>query len=225
MENLTKQALICSLLTALVLLSCPVAMSQEVDNESEFTYNTNDKTGPDNWGDIKSEWSLCKKGSLQSPISLLNGKVRRVTNLGELKISYKPTKADIMNRGHDIKLHMLHQAPSGQIAVFGIVYRAGLPDPFLSLAISSNIGAKRDVGDLDPNLVIKGASIAMYYRYIGSLTTPPCSENVTWILLREVRAISQEQITLLREAVHDHSSTNARPLQPLNDRLVEFNDP
>jgi len=70
--------------------------------ESEFTYDMQSKTGPDNWGNIKPEWHLCKKGSMQSPIDLLNDKAQKVTNLGELKIKYKPSKAIVINSGHDI---------------------------------------------------------------------------------------------------------------------------
>ncbi|KAG2397561.1 Alpha carbonic anhydrase [Vigna angularis] len=210
MENLTKQALICSLLTALVLSSCPITMSE---NEDEYTYDINSKTGPDHWGELKPEWNLCKKGSMQSPIDFSNDKVKKETNLEELQINYKPSKAIIKNRGTDIKvewkgkksnikingtkytllqshwhspsehaidgtrldleLHMVHQSPSGQLAVVGIMYRAGIADPFLS----------------------------------------------------SVRSVSQDQIKLLQEAVEDHASSNARPLQKLNNRLVQFNDP
>ncbi|KAK7341865.1 hypothetical protein VNO80_24806 [Phaseolus coccineus] len=270
MENLTRQALICSLLTALVLLSCPITMSEEVENENEFSYDMKSKTGPDNWGDIKPEWNLCKKGSMQSPINLLND-VQKVSNLGKLNIKYNPSKAVLINRGHDIKvkwvggkssieingtkyeliqshwhspsehaidgtrldleLHMVHQTPSGEFAVLGIMYRAGREDPFVSLlakdleAISDHTGAEKEVAEVDPNLVKEGSSVSLYYRYAGSLTTPPCSENVIWTVLREVRSISQDQIKLLQEVVEDHSRANARPLQQLNNRLVQLNDP
>ncbi|KAL9296775.1 hypothetical protein ACSQ67_022671 [Phaseolus vulgaris] len=270
MENLTKQALICSLLTALVLLSCPITMSEEVENEKEFTYDMKSKSGPENWGDIEPEWNLCKKGSMQSPINFLNG-VQKVNNLGELKINYKPSKVVLVNRGHDIKvkwvggksnieingtkydliqshwhspsehaidgtrldleLHMVHQTPSGEYAVLGIIYRAGREDPFVSLlskglkAISDHTGAEEEVAEVDPSMVKEGSSVSLYYRYTGSLTTPPCSENVIWTVLREVRSISQEQIKLLQEAVEDDSRSNARPLQELNNRVVQLNDP
>ncbi|XP_047161725.1 alpha carbonic anhydrase 7-like [Vigna umbellata] len=271
MENLTKQALICSLLTALVLSSCPITMSENAHSEDEYTYDINSKTGPDHWGELKPEWNLCKKGSMQSPIDFSNDKVKKLTNLEELQINYKPSKAIIKNRGTDIKvewkgkksnikingtkytllqshwhspsehaidgtrldleLHMVHQSPSGQLAVVGIMYRAGIADPFLSSlkevldALSDKTGAEREVDELDPNVVMERESAAFYYRYIGSLTSPPCSENVIWTVFREVRSVSQDQIKLLQEAVEDHASSNARPLQKLNNRLVQFNDP
>ncbi|TKY67199.1 Alpha carbonic anhydrase 7 [Spatholobus suberectus] len=272
MEKLAKQVLICSLLAAHVLLSCPVIMSQEVEDESEFNYDVKSEIGPFHWGDIKPEWSLCKNGSMQSPIDLLNERVQIVSHLGTLQMNYRPSNATLKNRGHDIKLewlagtsylqingtqyvlkqfhwhspsehtidgrrldlelHMVHETPSGQTAVIGILYKAGTaPDPFLSLltnhlkAISNSTGAEREVGVMDPRLVRIGISGTQYYRYIGSLTTPPCTENIAWTMLREVRSVSREQIRLLRDAIHDDSDANARPLQPINNRLVQLNKP
>ncbi|XP_020204751.1 alpha carbonic anhydrase 7 [Cajanus cajan] len=272
MEKLAKQVLICSLLMALVLLSCPIIMSQEVEDESEFNYDVKSEIGPFNWGDIKPEWSKCKNGSMQSPIDLLNERVQIVSHLGTLQMNYRPSNATLKNRGHDIKLawlagtsylqingtqyvlkqfhwhspsehtidgkrldlelHMVHETPSGQTAVIGMLYKVGtVPDPFLALltkhlvTISNSTGAEKDVGVMDPRLVKISISGTQYYRYVGSLTTPPCTEDVSWTILREMRSVSREQIRLLREAVHDDSGVNARPLQPINNRFVLLNKP
>jgi len=55
-----------------------------------------------------------------------------------------------------------------------------------------------------------------YYTLTGSLTTPPCSEGVKWVILKQPVSISGEQLTQY-QTVYSH---NARPLQPLNDRHV-----
>lgn len=62
-----------------------------------------------------------------------------------------------------------------------------------------------------------------YFRYMGSLTTPPCTENVIWNILGKVRQISKEQVALL-EALMPAKHT-ARPPQPLNGRVVQFYNP
>ncbi|KAK7312583.1 hypothetical protein VNO77_36540 [Canavalia gladiata] len=246
-------------------------MSEEVDDEREFNYDVKDERGPHHWGNIKSEWSACSKGLMQSPIDLLNEKVQIVSHLGKIQMNYHPSNATLKNRGHDIKmdwledtsniqinetqyelkhfhwhspsehtidgkqmdleLHMMHETPSGEIAVIGILYKDGDPDRFLSSLrahfeeISDGSGEQTEVGAMDPGLVKIDTSTAQYYRYIGSLTVPPCTENITWTILSEVRSVSSEQIELLRVAVHDESDNNARPVQPLNNRLVQLYKP
>ncbi|XP_028808090.1 alpha carbonic anhydrase 7-like [Neltuma alba] len=260
--------LICGLFAVLCLFSCP-ATSSEVEDESEFSYEEDEKNGPSGWGEIKPEWRLCNTGKMQSPIDLLNKRVQVVSHLGALQMKYHPSNATLKNRGHDImlewaagagylqinetqyilrqchwhsfsehtidgkrfdlELHMVHETEAGEAAVIGILYKIGKPDAFLSSlrddikAISDKTDAEENVGIVDPWL-IKPSSLR-YYRYMGSLTTPPCTENVVWTILAEVRTVSKKQVKLLRDAVHDGSETNARPLQPINNRLVELYKP
>ncbi|XP_001353354.2 carbonic anhydrase 2 [Drosophila pseudoobscura] len=61
-----------------------------------------------------------------------------------------------------------------------------------------------------------------YYTYVGSLTTPPCSEDVTWIDFMEPIDITEKQLDAFRQltANDEHLNNNFRPIQPLNDRKV-----
>ena len=54
------------------------------------------------------------------------------------------------------------------------------------------------------------------YRYIGSLTTPPCSENVRWYVMKTPVEVSEAQVAAFEAIFHN----NNRPVQPLNDREV-----
>ena len=56
-----------------------------------------------------------------------------------------------------------------------------------------------------------------YYRFDGSLTTPPCSEGVWWLVMKEPVKVSKQQIELFSQVMHH---PNNRPVQPVNDRLV-----
>lgn len=56
-----------------------------------------------------------------------------------------------------------------------------------------------------------------YYRFNGSLTTPPCTEGVTWLVLKTALTISAEQVAQFEKAVGGH---NNRPVQPINARPI-----
>ncbi|XP_017697512.2 alpha carbonic anhydrase 7-like isoform X2 [Phoenix dactylifera] len=138
---------------------------------------------------------------------------------------HSPSEHKFFDEGYPLELHMVHISSDGSIAVIGILYQHGSPDPFLSELwkyLECLIRKQKDevvVGYLSPPPI---ENRAPYYRYSGSLTTPPCTENVTWILLREVRTVSEGQVYQLREAVH---GDNARPIQPINGRKVYLYKP
>ncbi|CAK9165207.1 unnamed protein product [Ilex paraguariensis] len=282
MEKLMRQIMFCGLFNALLLLlaACP-ATCQEVEDESEFSYVPGSDNGPERWGEIHPDWSMCNNGTMQSPIDLLHERVEIVSHLGRLKRDYKPSNAILINRGHDMMLrwesggghiyinetqytlnqchwhspsehtingrrydlevHLVHESMDGRTAVFGIMYKIGRPDSFLSMmgkdlkaladirgvervmgkdlkGLADIRGVERVVGTIDPRQIKLGSR--KYYRYIGSLTVPPCTENIAWTMLRKVRTASREQVRLIRRAVHDDSETNARPIQPINQRTV-----
>ncbi|XP_011629346.1 alpha carbonic anhydrase 7-like, partial [Amborella trichopoda] len=61
--------------------------------------------GPKHWGELHPEWAACSNGDMQSPIDLHQKTVEVLPNLGCLKREYKPAKAILKNRGHDIMLN------------------------------------------------------------------------------------------------------------------------
>ncbi|KAJ7001985.1 alpha carbonic anhydrase 7-like [Populus alba x Populus x berolinensis] len=139
---------------------------------------------------------------------------------------HSPSEHTIDGERFALELHMVHESLDGKIAVVGILYKIGRPDSFLS-SLTKQLEyvagtTERDtvVGVVDPRNIKIGSR--KYYRYLGSLTTPPCTENVVWTVVKKVRTVTKEQVQLLRVAVHDDSDTNARPLQPLNGRTVKL---
>lgn len=78
------------------------------------------------------------------------------------------------------------------------------------------------VGTIDVRHIKR--STRKYFRYIGSLTTPPCTENVIWNVLGKVRTISQEQVAALKFPLNLEYKNNSRPVQQLNGRRVQLYD-
>ncbi|MED6156341.1 hypothetical protein PIB30_013617 [Stylosanthes scabra] len=140
---------------------------------------------------------------------------------------HSPSEHTINGIRYDMELHMVHESPkTNKVAVLGLLFKIGRPNPTLS-KLSNYIKSlvdkeeeERKIGVFDPSKIKLGGK--KYYRYMGSLTVPPCTEGVIWTINKKVRTVSREQIKLLREAVHDHAEKNARPTQPLNEREIQF---
>ncbi|KAI3851942.1 hypothetical protein MKW98_019941 [Papaver atlanticum] len=143
---------------------------------------------------------------------------------------HSPSEHTIDGIRYDVELHMVHQSADGSFAVIAILYRFGSPDPLLTqleghlkkLRSEAEIGHS---GSRFPVNLMRTADLEStntYFRYIGSLTTPPCTENVTWTILEEVREMSKEQVASLRSVMSKENKLNARPIQQLNGRIVEL---
>ncbi|GKA21504.1 alpha carbonic anhydrase 7-like protein [Tanacetum coccineum] len=198
MDN--KSLRVCSIFIALFIIFCvPFVTSQEVEDEHEFTYDVNSPNGPHHWGEIHPEWSMCNQGDLQSPIDLTHKRVQTTSHLGRLDRDYKPANSTLVNRGHDMMM-----------------------EPYFK-ALASTKDVEKSVGMIDPRDIKVGSR--KYYRYVGSLTTPPCTQNVTWTIVNKVRTVSREQLYAIRDAVHDEAEANARPVQALNNRWLKLYRP
>lgn len=142
---------------------------------------------------------------------------------------HSPSEHTINGRRFAAELHMVHMSSSGQIAVVGIMYKIGRTEPFLlemkdHLEVISGVEENSTAaGTVNPNLIKIGSR--KYYRYMGSLTTPPCTPGVTWTIVNKVRTVTRKQLRLLRVAVHDDSNSNSRPTQVMNERPLEFYRP
>ncbi|KAL9239329.1 hypothetical protein vseg_013664 [Gypsophila vaccaria] len=138
---------------------------------------------------------------------------------------HSPSEHTINGTRFDLELHMVHQSKHNKIAVIGLLYKIGRPNLFLHKLMNKikSIGdsdKEIDIGMINPQKIkMRGTR---YYRYTGSLTTPPCTEGVLWTVNEQIGTVSAEQVKVLREAVHDHAEKNARPLQAVNGRNVKL---
>ena len=114
------------------------------------------------------------------------------------------------------ELHLVHQDDDGNLAVIGVLVEKGKPNqgvgPVLRDApriegMEAEPQSKIDADDLLPRSLLT-------YRYDGSLTTPPCSEGVQWLMMAEPVTWSPAQLTAFTD-LYDGSN---RPVQPLGDR-------
>uniref|UniRef100_A0A7C8YRA8 Carbonic anhydrase n=1 Tax=Opuntia streptacantha TaxID=393608 RepID=A0A7C8YRA8_OPUST len=186
-----------------------------VSEEIHKFYNPGEATLKNRGHDISVEW---KGGNSKININGIDYILRQVH-------WHSPSEHAINGRRYALELHIVHQSQDNKIAVIGLLYNLGRPDPFLGkleekIKSLSNTSTEVDIGIVDPKEIRIGGN--KYYRYGGSLTTPPCTEGVIWTVNKQIATVSKEQVKLLREAVDDGARENARPLQPRNGRPVKL---
>lgn len=120
----------------------------------------------------------------------------------------------------DMELHLVHKSDNGGIAVLGVILKSGKEQPALSPIWSKmpqEVTESDLVLDQPVNLNALLPADTAVFRYKGSLTTPPCTENVKWLVLEQPVEISEEQIGRFRQLLPN----SARPVQELKGRSVE----
>ncbi|MDF7675700.1 carbonic anhydrase family protein [Neisseriaceae bacterium ESL0693] len=123
---------------------------------------------------------------------------------------------------YPLELHFVHQAEDGSILVIAVFVKEGADNSYFEKLSAFKDLAK--AGSLDTDIAFNPEELyptdKAYYTYSGSLTTPPCSEPVTWILFKQPITMSVAEIEDIAKHLPKH---NNRPIQPLNDRVISNN--
>jgi len=129
---------------------------------------------------------------------------------------HSPSEHRIDGESFPLEIHLVHTNPVGQLAVIGFMFVEGEENSMLNqLNGFRPAGMDQYKGPIDYNKLI--TSRGEYYTYNGSLTTPPCSEGVLWVVLKNPITASREQIDRFHNEMG--ADTN-RPIQPRNARTI-----
>lgn len=131
---------------------------------------------------------------------------------------HMPSENQIKGHSYPLEGHLVHSDEMGHLVVLAVMFKEGKQNTVLASLWNTPPaeGAKQllpqrvNIGDMLP-------ADLDYYRFNGSLTTPPCSEGVRWLVLKQPIAASLAQIEALTKAV---GHANNRPLQPVNARTI-----
>ena len=131
---------------------------------------------------------------------------------------HRPSEERINGRQFEMVVHLVHKDSAGRLAVIAVLLDRGEAHPLvqtvwnnLPLEKGEEIPAK---AMLDLNALLPADR--SYFTYMGSLTTPPCSEGVLWMVMREPVGVSPEQIGIFSRLY----SMNARPIQSASGRII-----
>lgn len=132
---------------------------------------------------------------------------------------HTPSENRIEGKSFAAEAHFVHADAQGNLAVVAVMFEEGAANP--ALAVLEN-AAPRQAGERTPFDAGKALGALLptsrdYFRYSGSLTTPPCTEGVVWLVLKEPMTVSAAQVASLTEAMH---GPNNRPVQQLNARII-----
>ncbi len=132
---------------------------------------------------------------------------------------HHPSEHKIDNESFPMELHLVHRNHQGAFAVLGVLLKQGEENKTLESvwkAIPNTQAGKEVTSDVTINASNLLPTDLSSYRYHGSLTTPPCSENVHWIVLQKPVEVSNLQVQTFAELF----PMNARPIQSLNRRFL-----
>jgi carbonic anhydrase len=142
------------------------------------------------------------------------------TTFSLIEFHFHTLSEHTMNGRHsEMELHAVFQDANSRLAVIGVLYRVGKADPFLAKILSAGLPEKTTSSAVTVsglNLATAFTDLSRYYTYPGSLTTPPCSETVTWLVLRRQAELTASQLEQFRKVL----GNDFRPQQPLNGRVV-----
>jgi carbonic anhydrase len=150
-----------------------------------------------------------------SSISLL-GKVYELVQFH----FHRPSEERVNGKAFDMVVHLVHKAEDGKIAVVAVLLEQGKDNPVIQ-TVWNNLPLEKNEDVAPPASSIDVAQLLpesrSYYTYMGSLTTPPCSEGVLWLVLKQPQQLSAEQLAIFARLYPN----NARPIQPGFSRLIK----
>ena len=132
---------------------------------------------------------------------------------------HTPSEHTINQKHFPMEIHLVHQADDKSLAVIGVLVREGVHNNNFDELIKylpNTPGEKRKHDSVSINVGINVPKVLHSYHYIGSLTTPPCSENVQWIVLRDPISMDKNQLAAFSSRLHN----NNRPTQALYERKL-----
>jgi carbonic anhydrase len=132
---------------------------------------------------------------------------------------HHPSEEKIAGKSHAMVVHLVHADQDGNLAVVAVLLDQG-EDNSLIHELWNDLPKKKEKEDLLDTVRINAADLLPsnrdYYTFAGSLTTPPCSENVTWFVLKQPVTVTRREI----ERFSNLYRHDARPTQPLYGRVV-----
>lgn len=132
---------------------------------------------------------------------------------------HRPSEERIDGRQFDMSAHLVHRNAEGRLMVVAVMLERGAAQPVVQ-TVWNNLPLEK-FEEVPARVVLDLNHLLppdrRYYTYMGSLTTPPCSEGVTWVVMKQPVPLSQQQLDIFTRLY----PMNARPVQQASGRLIK----
>lgn len=132
---------------------------------------------------------------------------------------HRPSEERINGKAYDMVAHLVHKDLDGRLAVVAVLLEQGRSHPIVQ-QVWNNLPLERNEampGEAAMELASLLPEDRRYYTYMGSLTTPPCTEGVLWLVMKQPVQLSPEQVGVFARLY----PMNARPVQPAQGRMIK----
>lgn len=132
---------------------------------------------------------------------------------------HRPSEERINGKAFEMVVHLVHRDAEGRQAVLALLLERGAPQATIQ-TVWNNLPLEK-FETMQPSILLDPAEMLParrdYYTYMGSMTEPPCSEGVLWMVMKQPVQASPAQMALFSRLY----PLNARPVQPANGRIIK----
>ena len=135
-------------------------------------------------------------------------------------VFHRPSEITVGGKRFEMEAQLVHQAGDGKLAIVVVLLEAGAENQAIQMVLN-NLPLEKGGEVAPPGQGFEVARLLpesrRYFTFMGSLTTPPCTEDVLWLVLKEPQQVSPEQLAIFQRLY----PPNARPVQPGFGRIVK----
>lgn len=133
---------------------------------------------------------------------------------------HRPSEMKVEGKSFDMDVQLVHRTEDGKLAIVSILFEKGVENPVVQMVLN-NLPLEKGGEVVPPSLSLDMERLLPekrdYYTFMGSLSSPPCTEDVLWMVLKQPQQISPEQLAIFQRLY----PPNARPVQPRFGRIIK----